>query len=173
MAGKKTVKPTDKKDKPKLISTTEFAKLMGVTRQAILQAIQSGRIDCVKVNGQYGIDPIVAQKQFIDSKERQVFNDPNANATQIENIAHMKRIRLGIQIQQDKLNLEKSKGELVSVRDVNDKLFKMAMEIRQAFQMLPSQVIDDILAASTRNAAHEILSQAIDRELDKLSKAEI
>lgn len=166
MAGRKTAKQ-------KLVSTSEFARMMNVTRQAVLGAIANGRLSAEKVDGVYQIDPVLGKDQFLNSKERQVVNDPNGTGTQVENLTHLKRIRLGLQIQQDKLNLEKSKGELVSVREVNDKLFKMGMELRQAFQMLPSQVIDDILAANSRNEAHEILSAAIDRELQKLSSLEI
>jgi excisionase family DNA binding protein len=162
-----------KKAPLQLLSTAEFAQLMGVSRQAVLKAINEGRIDAEKDGGNYKINPLIAKKQFLESKERQVANDPNGDAGSMQNISNLKRIRLGIQIQQDQLNLQKAKGELVSVKEVNDKLFKMGMEIRQQFQMLPNQVIDDILSAASRTEAHRLLSEALDRELLKLSSLEI
>jgi excisionase family DNA binding protein len=43
------------------MTTTQTAKLAGVSRQAILQAIQEGRLPARTVDGKYEIDPDDAQ----------------------------------------------------------------------------------------------------------------
>ena len=49
-----------KKKKRKLVTQTAFAKMIGVSRQAVQQAVASGRIS--KVNGK--IDPVKAKKEW-------------------------------------------------------------------------------------------------------------
>jgi hypothetical protein len=73
-----------------------------------------------------------------------------------------------------KLELEyKEKvGSLVEKTKVYKALYEVGQEIRTAFQTLPDRVIDDVLAAPSRNHAHQIMFNAIADELDKISDME-
>lgn len=70
-----------------------------------------------------------------------------------------------------KLELEyKEKvGTLLEKSKVYKALYEIGQEMRASFQALPDRVIDDILAAPSRNHAHQILFNAIADELEKLS----
>lgn len=73
-----------------------------------------------------------------------------------------------------KLELEyKEKvGTLVEKSKIYKALYEIGQEMRTAFQTLPDRVIDEILAAPSRNHAHQILFNAIADELEKLSAIE-
>lgn len=70
-----------------------------------------------------------------------------------------------------KLELEyKEKvGTLLEKSKVYKALYEVGQEMRTSFQALPDRVIDDILAAPSRNHAHQLLFNAIADELEKLS----
>jgi hypothetical protein len=73
-----------------------------------------------------------------------------------------------------KLELEyKEKvGSLIEKSKVYRALYEIGQEMRAAFQALPDRVVDDMLAAPSRNHAHQVLFNAIADELEKLSSAE-
>lgn len=58
---------------------------------------------------------------------------------------------------------------LVPSEKIYKELFDIGKEIRLAMQAIPDQVIDNILAAPNRNAAHGILYALISDELDRLA----
>lgn len=162
-----------KSESNQLISCPQFAKLMGVSRQAVLKAIDEGRITAVKKGRGYMVNPETASTQWHNSKTTTVHNDPNAGEQPAMNLNALKQMRLKIQIQKEQIELQKTKKELVSSREINDALFKMGVEIRQKFQQIPGQIIDDVLAAQTRNEALMLLTDAIDGVLSDLSNIAI
>ena len=60
-------------------------------------------------------------------------------------------------------------GKLVKKEAVYKKFFEFGTQVREAMQSIPDRVIDLILASSSRNEAHEILSAELSRALDTLS----
>lgn len=58
---------------------------------------------------------------------------------------------------------------LVKKDDVYRALFGYGQELRAKMQSIPDRVIDEILSAKSRNAAHQILYNAISNELEFLA----
>lgn len=61
-------------------------------------------------------------------------------------------------------------GELVDKNAVYKQLFSLGQQMRTRLQSIPDRLIDDVLAAPTRNEAHQLLFDAIADSLEELSK---
>lgn len=70
------------------------------------------------------------------------------------------------------LEYKQKKGELVNRDKVYNALFGAGQELRDAMLAIPDRIIDEVLAAATRNEAHEVLRVAIHSELERLSEIE-
>jgi len=168
------------------LSIREFAKRVGVSDVAVGKAIRSGKI----VNGiDYSnpkrpkIDPEIALKEW----GKHV--NPNYNREQTEkiqqhaeassapadvaggrSIAEIKRQQAEVKLRISALELKEKQGQLVDKDKVYKALFAAGQEVRTALQSIPDRVIDDLLAAQTRNESHQILFNAIADTLEMLSE---
>ncbi len=87
-----------------------------------------------------------------------------------KSLAEIKRQTAEVKLHREALELKKTRGELVDKQKVYRALFSAGQEVRTAFQAVPDRVIDDILAAKTRNEAHGVLFNAIADTLEMLSE---
>lgn len=67
------------------------------------------------------------------------------------------------------LDYKKRTGDLVAKDEVYKALFAFGQELRTQFQAIPDRVVDNMLAASSRNEAHIILYEAITKVLENLA----
>ena len=67
------------------------------------------------------------------------------------------------------VDYKKRIGEFVVKADVYKALFAFGQELRTQFHAIPDRVVDNMLAASNRNEAHNILHEAITVVLENLS----
>lgn len=67
------------------------------------------------------------------------------------------------------LDYKKRIGDLVAKDEVYKALFAFGQELRTQFQAIPDRVVDNMLAASSRNEAHIILYEAITKVLENLA----
>ena len=88
----------------------------------------------------------------------------------VKSLAELKRQTAEIRLHREALELKQKRGELVDKQKVYRALFSAGQEARTAFQAIPDRVIDDVLAAKTRNEAHGILFNAIADTLEMLSE---
>jgi hypothetical protein len=168
-----------------LISIREFARRIGVSDVAVGKAIRSGKI--VK-----GVDYSNPKRPKIDQdvalKEWGKHVNPNYNRQQTEkiqeqgysgsapaetsvrSIAEIKRQHEEVKLRMSALELKEKQGQLVDKDKVYKALFAAGQEVRTAMQAVPDRVIDDVLAAQTRNEAHQILFNAIADTLEMLSE---
>lgn len=84
-------------------------------------------------------------------------------------LAEVKRQTAEVKLHLAALELKEKRGELVDKHKVYKALFSAGQEVRSSLQSLADRVIDDILAARSRNEAHSVLFNAISDELEKLS----
>lgn len=70
------------------------------------------------------------------------------------------------------LDYKKRIGDLVAKDEVYKSLFAFGQELRTQFQAIPDRVVDNMLAASSRNEAHIILYEAITKVLENLADIE-
>jgi hypothetical protein len=87
-----------------------------------------------------------------------------------KSLAEIKRQSAEVKLHISALELKEKRGQLVDKDKVYRALFAAGQEVRMEFQSLPDRVIDDILAAKTRNEAHGVLFNAIADALEKLNE---
>lgn len=76
---------------------------------------------------------------------------------------------LQLKVRKAEIELAEKQGSLISRDAVYKALFVVGQEIRAAFESLPDRLIDSIIAAPNRPAAHSILSLEINDMLGRLS----
>ena len=84
-------------------------------------------------------------------------------------LVQAQRARAVYEAKMKELEYKRMLGTLVDQAKVYRNLFTFGQEIRSALQALPDRIIDDILAASSRNAAHALLYNATSDILERLS----
>lgn len=84
-------------------------------------------------------------------------------------LANAKRAKAVYDAKIAELTFKEKAGLLVDKQHVYKALFAAGQEVRQALIIIPDRIIDDLLAASSRNAAHQMLTDAIANALDALS----
>ena len=102
------------------------------------------------------------------TREPKTETEPPSNGG--KSLAEIKRQTAEVRLHEAALDLKKKRGELVDKQKVYRALFSAGQEVRTAFQAIPDRVIDDILAAKTRNEAHGVLFNAIADTLEMLSE---
>lgn len=174
------------------LSIREFAKRIGVSDVAVGKAIRSGKI----VKGvdytnpkRPKIDPDVAMKEWgkyynpnyerEQTKKLHGVSDSSPSPSEIapsepspagRSIAEIKRQQAEVKLRVSALELKEKQGQLVDKQKVYKALFAAGQEVRTALQAVPDRVIDDVLAAQSRNEAHQVLFNAIADTLEMLSE---
>lgn len=87
-----------------------------------------------------------------------------------KSLADIKRQTAEIKLHEAALDLKQKRGELVNKDKVYKALFAAGQEVRSKFEAIPDRVIDDVLAARSRNESHQVLYNAIADALEELSK---
>lgn len=112
-------------------------------------------------------EPPVAPSPRVKSVAKEGYNPANENT-----LAAAKRARAVYEAKLKELEYKKMAGKLVDKDEVYKALYGAGQEVRQAFQTIPDRFIDDILAAKSRNEAHQLLFNAIADVLDGLAEIE-
>lgn len=114
--------------------------------------------------------PPKKEKPTKKSNTKRDSEDYEPQPTNGKSLAEIKRQTAEVKLHREALELKKTRGELVDKQKVYRALFSAGQEVRTAFQAIPDRVIDDILAAKTRNEAHGVLFNAIADTLEMLSE---
>ena len=77
-----------------------------------------------------------------------------------------------IKLQKEAIGLRKLKGELVDVQDVRKALYEIAKDLRIELLNIPDRIIDDVMAADTRNQAHTLLSEELAQAIERFVEAQ-
>jgi hypothetical protein len=184
------------KNKDKTVTTTELAKILGVSTGKLRTAIATGRVPATCYTkdggrtGTYRFDEKSAVREYRENANHKSINkkylaanpglDPSAAAPTDKTKMGKGQATL-TQIRQDTellnyekklLELEQLKGTLVVKAEVYMELYAHGQRVRQAIQSVPKRTIDDIRAASNRTEAAKILSDALDDALRVLADAD-
>jgi hypothetical protein len=84
-------------------------------------------------------------------------------------LAEIKRLNAQVKLQLDAIELKKKRGELVDKRQVYTALFEAGQTIKNQVLGVPDRILDEMLAASSRNEAHTILYKALVQALEALA----
>lgn len=174
---------------PDYINALEFSRRIGVSVATVMKGLDSGRIHGVKEGPRYKIDWVTQSLAWDKNRTKPSRAEPSTwkppgksdapdeSDTQSEQpqqgLGGLKALSMKLQIERQKIIIAREKGILVPKSEVNEKLHKLGTEIRQSFQAIPTQVVDDVMASKTRNEAHDIIARAIDRALTDLSNLEL
>lgn len=178
-----------------LLSIREYARSVGKSDTAVHKAIKSGKIVngyVVDAHGKRKIDPDIATAEWDlhkDPSYQRTYKNGKSNLDDIEapkalapnsvaaitsggkkSLADLKRDTAEVKLHIAAIELKEKKQQLVDKDKVYKALFAAGQEVRTTFQAIPDRVIDDILAAPTRNDAHSVLFNAIADALDQLSE---
>jgi hypothetical protein len=170
-----------------LVSVREFSRQIGCSDVAVHKAIKAGKIvkGYVKVSPKkWMIDPDIAAsewgKHFNPNYDRneniraKIGDGPKAPAEVEEpktgqSLAEIKRLNAQVKLQLDAIELKKKRGELVDKRQVYTALFEAGQTIKNQVLGVPDRILDEMLAASSRNEAHTILYKALVQALEALA----
>lgn len=83
--------------------------------------------------------------------------------------AEIDRLNAELKMQLTAIELKAKKGQYVDKESVYRSLFAMGQEVRMSFLSLPDRIVDEVMGATDRNAAHISVSEIISSELEKLS----
>lgn len=160
------------------ISASSFAKKLGVSRSAVSQMISSGRISArsyVQNNrGHYHIDPVLAMEDLKNGTDTEHEDTPIRESpaedklSATASLTEMRRNKMAVAIKREILSLHVAQGKLVEKDKVHAVLYDFGQTIRQTFQVIPNKIVDDVMAARTRNEAHRIIADSIDEALTQL-----
>jgi hypothetical protein len=107
-----------------------------------------------------------------DTSVKSEDNDFDIIVSNTDNLVDVRKKLEQVKLKSTLLDLKKKQGDLIPRAEVYKSLYEKADEIKLAFQAIPAQTIDNIMAARTRNEAMLILSEKIDEVLIKLSNTD-
>lgn len=181
-----------------LISIREYARRKGCSDTAVHKAIAAGKIVNGVIGEGRGkkINQTIADAEWeanSDTTNERVtrsgkaLHEPNekhkpqkpktdkaAEAAKVQpqadtSLAAAKRAQAVYKAKILELDMKQRQGQLVDRDQVYKSLFVAGQEVRSSLQAIPDRVIDNILAARTRNEAHKLLADAIADALEQLS----
>jgi hypothetical protein len=179
-------------DKEQSISILAFSKSLGCSHTAIQNAIRDNKI-VAGVHKRDGkpdkIWPSIALEEWKKSVSiKQLEQNPTlveaitsgrgggsrkqrseGEQGEVDRISEYEAREKYARARTAELNLEVLEGTLVSVADVHKAQAAVGVEIRTMFESLADRNIDNIRAASTRNAAVLLLESAINEVLTRIA----
>lgn len=180
------------------ISIREYARRRGCSEGLVRKSIRNGKIEesaiardaSGAVKGVYqeladqqwsaNYNPQRVRSPELQSKLTGVEPDPDIEpttyeqpATKTATMAKANQVEAVFKAKLRELEYRRKSGELISKEATYRALFALGQEIRSSLQAIPDRVIDEILAAPTRNDAHTVLTREIHDVLARLSAMEI
>lgn len=175
---------------PTLLSPRDYAKRRGVTRQAVMRAIATGRLSssCTKTDaGHWRIDPMKADREWermtdqAKSRATKAGGRPAqtghlfAEERQRSAVSHARASADRIQVDTDlkRLDLEERRGRLIDRDAVTRAAFTVARECRAAILAIPDAIAADVHAARSIPEVHHLLMRELAAALETLSRLRI
>lgn len=169
----------DKSGVSEKIPVPEFAKLVGVTPDAVRFAIRTGRLVKsveIKPNGRHLIDIETGKAEFEDNKQRGARNGQKlqerkseAESGESESIIEYERKLKRYQAEIARLKYEQQSGDLVGADDIRRQAFKVARAVRDAMFNIPGKISAELAGETDQFKIHSLLEEEIRQALENLS----
>lgn len=170
---------SEEKKKRKLISPSEFAELLGVSKRAVNDAIQHNRLDKsvkTETNGHNKLDAIEACFEWFEnadlSKDHQgrLHRDQQRNNEGELSYAEAQRVRENYRAFLTRIEYEEKLGNLVPRDAAETALFEHARTLRDKFLSLP-ETLGPRVAGLDRADSIVLLRNEIERILGEFANA--
>jgi hypothetical protein len=162
-------------------STPEAAKALGITANAIRKAVNAGRITSViTVGKRLFVNPVEAAKELkenrtavggdmITGRQKKQVPDHDDELSDTVSLVALRRRKLEIDNAKGVHELRRLNGLVVDKSEVEKRLFSIGQLFRTKMGQLPATVVDDVMAARTRNAAILVLEDAVNLVLNEIA----
>ena len=184
--------------KSQLLAVSTFAKMIGVSRQAVQQWIANEKLTRGRGLGKTAkkkpakVNPVKAAQELLEtldfSKTKPDLQErlENMSGKKIEEkievpeeenpekptdeltLTEAKRRHEIVKVKIKEAELEEKMKRLVNAEEMRKRFFDYGVEIRKALKHVPSKVVDDVRASETRNEGLLIIDKAIDEALQKI-----
>jgi hypothetical protein len=158
--------------KTQKMNLTEYAASRGVTRQAIMKALESGRVKSPKKlpGGVWEIDPDELDREWsantmLDGRNR----TPLMNAEDVLDFNKARAMKETYLALSAKLKYETELGSLTPIDEVERQAIAQAKLLKEAFLNLPARVSSVLAAETNAGVVNDILSAEIRAILESLT----
>lgn len=165
------------------IGLRAYAKLKGVSPEAVNRAIKSGRLVKSVTRDKKNwprIDPKLADKEWeenthqgnslLERKKRAENESAKAQASPSSSYANSKAIRENYLARLAKLDYEERSGKLVDAEAVKKEAFKVARTVRDGLLNIPDRVAAEFAGLTKPHEIHVRLSEEIRKALEALQE---
>jgi hypothetical protein len=160
---------------------TEFAELIGVSRQAVLGAIKRGRLpkSASRVGKMWHVDPELGQAEYqknVDIGKRHNFKggEPDTDReSEYPDFNESRAKRIFFEAKLAEIEVKTREGQLVDRDEIRAKSFKLGRLIRDGMLNIPDRVAADIAAETDAFKVHTRLMKEIREVLTVLGTSEI
>lgn len=166
---------------------SKAADAMGMTRAGLIRAVREGRVASYwedPTNARVYVDPEAAAIELRDNNSGgaggnqlrgKVRGKKDAEApapdSGTKSLLTLRARKLEIENAKAMHELRRTTGLTVDKAVVEAKLYTMGQEFRMKLQQLPANVVDDVMAAKTRNEAIIVMEDAVFAILEELAHA--
>lgn len=173
---------------PKLLTRTEYASyrkengLLGGTYNTVAKKVREGKITCVDKL----IDPDVADLEWNRNTDYQgqpkteTIRDQECALLESEEIPEFVLSKARIEATKAiliDLELQEKQGELVKVAEVNDHLFDVIVNLKQAILLIPQRIAPELTSLTditdVENTLEGALTDALEQLSEQLSRGEL
>jgi hypothetical protein len=160
---------------------TEFAELIGVSRQSVLEAIKRGRLpkSASRVGKVWHVDPELGQVEYranVDIGKRHNFKGGGRDtdgASEYPDFNESRAKRIFFEAKLAEIEVKTREGQLVDKAALKERSFKLGRLIRDGMLNIPDRVAADIAAETDAFKVHARLTKEIREVLTVLGTSEI
>lgn len=153
------------------ISFADFAKMVGVSRSSITQAVQSGRLTAHEdeEGRRFLIDSDAMQDWVNNSSAEQKKNAVDIPDEKIEKISDSqsasafpklndsRAIREAFKARIEKIKYEEMLGKLVDIEKAQNEYFEIARKVRDSLMAIPDRISAQVAAETNQFKVHKII----------------
>lgn len=183
---------------PQLLSTRAFGEALGVSKQAVLKAIKTGRLSASLSKDEHTgfrrIDLVAGKNEweawttpYMRAKRKAAGRPSNAEKVtpslfdsesdrtnererKVEQLTHARASaeRVALDAELKRIELDQLRGNIVDKREVQREAFRLARALRDRLQAIPDRIAATLAALDKPAQVHETLSSEIANALQSL-----
>lgn len=156
----------------KLLSAQQYARRVGVSRQAVYEAIRNGRLVKSVVREELSerllIDPSIADKEW--GQNRGYPGRPRGEDVDPADLTASRAKKEAYQAEIFRLKSEQLAGRLVDAEKVKREAFKTARMVRDGLGNLPDRLAAQLAAETDQFKVHRLLTEEVRKALEALGR---